>query len=226
MSTRSRRRSQCTQTLRHAVHLNDCRINEGTCLRVWEDPPCTTTRSALRSGCPLRWRGCWPPRWYSQCTCTLPTRVPAWVRRARSHSAGGIGQPNFRAHGCASILSRTRVVGIQCSLWPHRGAGCANTFSATHYEIASVLTVGLHARHISERSAFFVGNFWSGNISPTFVAFPPFKKWWREGVGRVMGAASSLPEASRRKHTGKGGAHGLEWGVSAMQGHRPTMEVS
>jgi hypothetical protein len=41
-----------------------------------------------------------------------------------------------------------------------------------------------------------------------------------------MGAASSLPETARRKHTGKGAAHGLTWGVSAMQGHRPTMEVS
>ena len=41
----------------------------------------------------------------------------------------------------------------------------------------------------------------------------------------VMGGAHSLSNAAKQKHTDDGSGHGLSWGLSAMQGYRPTMEV-
>jgi len=39
-----------------------------------------------------------------------------------------------------------------------------------------------------------------------------------------MGGAHSLSNAAKQKHTDDGSGHGLSWGLSAMQGYRPTME--
>lgn len=39
-----------------------------------------------------------------------------------------------------------------------------------------------------------------------------------------MGGTHSLSNTAKQKHTHHGSAHGLSWGLSAMQGYRPTME--
>eukprot|EP00040_Diaphanoeca_grandis_P005352 m.32498 g.32498 ORF g.32498 m.32498 type:complete len:407 (-) comp16653_c0_seq1:38-1258(-) len=39
-----------------------------------------------------------------------------------------------------------------------------------------------------------------------------------------MGASHSLSEAAAAKHSQEGNGHNLSWGLSAMQGYRPTME--
>ena len=60
----------------------------------------------------------------------------------------------------------------------------------------------------------------------TLHCVPPLPSSHSQHVPQTtMGGAHSLSNAAKQKHTNDGSGHGLSWGLSAMQGYRPTMEV-